>query len=159
VLTEKGRERHDTDTRILYGHRLYLSISLDDSLSLLSLSYSIPQRHRFSYAGYNEHGYMCLTTTRMEVIKALASFLVHFSTMHRCISATRLRCVSVLMIFHAVCTVARNSRTFDMAERHELPDHAPCGANCLESGRTAIQGDCQQRSLQVSLCLEEDIPC
>jgi hypothetical protein len=28
----------------------------------------------------------------------------------------------------------------------------------LESGRTAIQGDCQQRSLQAPLRLEEDIP-
>ncbi len=51
--------------------------------------------------------------------------------MHRYISATRLRCVSTLMIFHVVWTVIRNSRVFDMAERQELPNDAPCGANCL----------------------------
>ena len=44
-MKEKEKCLHDSDTRILShdGHRLSLSLSLSHSLSLLSISYSIPQ--------------------------------------------------------------------------------------------------------------------
>ena len=134
MTREKGRERLDTDTRSLYGHRLSLSLSLYLSLSVTVCLSS--QIHRFSYAGY-AHGYTCLTTTRMEVINALASLLVRFCTMHRYISATRLRCVSALMIFYDFpCRVHCGTEfwALDMVERQELPNDVPCGANCLGSG-------------------------
>ena len=52
---------------------------------------------------------------------------------HGC-NEKRLRCVSVLIIFHATYAVARNSvGTFDMTEREEPPNDVPRGANCLKS--------------------------